>query len=291
MIYFLENTHIRITVSTAGGELHSITNTEDELEYLWQGHAAYWTYRSPHLFPIVGKLKNSKYKIDGKEYELPSHGFARTSEFNVISQSCDSITLELKYSEDTLAVYPFKFSLQVTYTIEKNRVKIIYDIINLDNKKIYFSLGAHPAFRCPLEPIENFEDYFLIVNKKENSAAMCFNNDAYFTHEKKEYFKNNRNIALKKEIFRHEALVFNDLKSNEITLQSKNHERCIRLEFGEFPYLGIWSPLNDAQFVCIEPWFGHADYEDFEGEFKDKEGVVSLQINNTFTCSYSIFIE
>ena len=54
--------------------------------------------------------------------------------------------------------------------------------------------------------------------------------------------------------------------------------------------MGIWAPKDGAPFVCIEPWFGHADYEDFNGEFSEKEGIQSLEVNKEFNCSYTIII-
>lgn len=291
MIYSLENEKVKITASTHGGELHSITGKKEGTEYLWNGNPEYWKYHSPHLFPIVGQLKNSKYRVNGKEYELPSHGLARISQFTVVSKINDSITFELKYSNESLEIYPYKFSLQVTYTLEGNSVNVSYKVTNLDDKVIYFSIGAHPAFMCPIEKTEGLEDYYLKFSKLENSSIMCFNEDTYFTHDKKEYLKDSDIIKLKKEVFKDDALVFADLKSDKITIKSRNHKKSLSVEFNEFPYMGIWAPAKGAPFVCIEPWFGHADYEDFNGEFKDKEGILSLEVGKEFSCSYKISIE
>ncbi|MFW2489090.1 aldose 1-epimerase family protein [Clostridium chromiireducens] len=291
MIYSLENEKIKIAAGTHGGELHSITGKKEGTEYLWSGDPEYWRYHSPHLFPIVGNLKDSKYRIDGKEYELQSHGFARISEFTLLSQSKDSITFELRYSDKTLEIYPYKFSLQVTYTLDESCVVVSYKVINLDNKVIYFSLGAHPAFMCPIEKDEVLEDYYLKFNQIENSSIMCFDENVRFTHDKKAYLINSNIIELNKEVFKNDALVFNDLKSDKITIKSRNNNKSISVEFKGFPYMGIWAPSKGAPFVCIEPWFGHADYGDFTGEFKEKEGVLPLEIGKEFNCSYKIFIE
>ena len=291
MIYSLENEKIKITASEHGGELHSITGKKEGTEYLWNGNPEYWKYHAPHLFPIIGKLKDSKYRVDGKEYELPSHGLARISQFTLLSQSNESITFELKFSDKSLEVYPYKFSLQVTYTIKENSVKVSYKVINLDDKKIYFSIGAHPAFMCPIEKTEILEDYYLKFNERENSSIMCFDKNTYFTHEKKDYLTNSDVIELKKDIFKDDALVFDDLKSNKITIKSKNHNKSLSVEFDGFPYMGIWAPADGAPFVCIEPWFGHADYGDFNGDFKDKEGIMFLEEGKEFNCSYIISIE
>ena len=172
MIYSLENSKVKITASTHGAELHSITGKNEGTEYLWNGDLKYWKYHAPHLFPIIGKVIDSKYRVDEKTYELPAHGIARIADFEFISQTNNAITFELKYSGESLKVYPYKFSLQVTYTLEENAIKIIFRVINLDDKKIYFSIGDHPAFMCPIEKDEKLKIIILNLTTKK-IALLC----------------------------------------------------------------------------------------------------------------------
>lgn len=290
MIYSLENSKIKITASTHGGELHSITGKDTGTEYLWDGNPTYWKYHAPILFPIIGKVTDLKYKVDGRIYELPQHGLARTSEFNLLSQTEDSISFELKYSDDSLNVYPFKFSLISTYKLSDNSLTVNYHVRNLDTTDILFSIGAHPAFMCPINQNESLDDYYLQFNEKETSSIFVPTKEVFLTHEKKEYLNNSAEIKLSKDTFKNDVLIFDNLKSNKITIKSRNCTKSLSVEFGDFPYLGIWAPPTGAPFICIEPWFGHADYEDFHGEFKDKEGVISLPNNKEFSCSYTITI-
>jgi len=290
MIYSLENLLIKITASTYGAELHSITGKREGTEYLWNGNPEYWKYHAPHLFPIVGKVVNCKFRVDEKTYEIPAHGLARISNFDFIAQTNESITFRLNYSEDTLKDYPYKFSLIITYTLEENVVKVTYNVINLDDKEIFFSIGAHPAFLCPIEKNEKLEDYYLKFNKKETSSTIEITKDTYLSHNKKDILSNTDILPLSKEIFKNGVLIFDDLKSDKITIKSKNHKKSLSVESKEFPYMGIWAPEAGAPFLCIEPWFGHADYEDFTGDFKDKEGSVSLLVGEEFNYSYKIYI-
>ncbi|WP_298845082.1 aldose 1-epimerase family protein [Clostridium sp.] len=290
MIYSLENTKIKITASTRGAELHSITGKKEGTQYLWNGDPEYWKYHSPILFPIIGNLVGSKYRIDEKEYELPSHGFGRISDFKFVEQTDNSITFELEYSEETMKRYPYKFSLHINYTIEENIVKVNYNVINLDDKDITFSIGAHPAFMCPIEKNEKLEDYYLKFNKEETSDRMEITKDGYFSHNRKEGLVDSDIMILSKDLFKEDALVFDNLKSDKITIKSKNHKKSVSVEFKGFPYIGIWAPKGGAPFLCIEPWFGHADYEDFTGEFKEKEGSILLTSGKEFKYSYKISI-
>ena len=138
MIYSLENSSIIITASTNGGEIHSIISKTDGTEYLWDGNPEYWKYHAPILFPIVGKVVDSKYKVNGNTYELPQHGLARTSEFLLVENKNDEITFELRYSEDTLKLYPYKFLLKSNYKLEENSVIVTYTVENIDEIPIHF---------------------------------------------------------------------------------------------------------------------------------------------------------
>lgn len=291
MIYSLENSKIKITTSVHGAELHSITGKKEGTEYLWNGDQRYWKYHAPHLFPIIGKVMESKYSVDGKTYELPAHGIARISEFEFIAQTENSITFELKYSDESLKVYPYKFSLHITYTLQENSIKVTYTVINLDDKDIYFSIGGHSAFMCPIEKNDKLEDCYLRFNKKETNSIIKVTKDAYISYERKKVLKNTDIMELSKETFNDGVLIFDDLKSDRIEIKSKNNNKSLSVEFEGFPYVGIWAPNGGAPFVCIEPWFGHADYEDFSGEFKDREGTINIKPLNEFTCSYNIIVE
>ncbi|NRT77831.1 aldose 1-epimerase family protein [Clostridium beijerinckii] len=291
MIYSLENSKIKMTASTHGGEMHSLTCKKEGTEYLWNGNPEYWKYHSPILFPIIGKVMNSKFMVDGQTYELPAHGLARTSEFEMIAMGNDFITFELKYSEDLLEIYPYKFSLCITYTLEDNAVKVTYDVINLDDKDIYFSIGAHPAFMCPIEKNELLEDCYLEFSESETTSVVGVNKDVYLSREKREFLSSENILPLSKELFKNGLLMFEDLKSNKITIKSRKNDKSLSVEFDGFPYLCLWAPEAGAPFLCIEPWFGHPEYEDFNGEFKDREGTVSLSIGKAFNCSYKIAIE
>lgn len=291
MLYTLENESIKITASTFGGELHNIINKKDNTEFLWNGNEEFWKYHSPILFPIVGKVNNGKYKVDGETFELPQHGLARTSEFSMIEKSDDYIIFELKYSNESLKVYPYKFSLKIKYTLLHNGVTVSYSVDNLDTRTIYFSIGAHPAFMCPIESNETMNDYFFELNKNENSSILLLNNEGHFTQERQSYLNNTNIIPLSKDVFKNDALVFDDLKSTVISLKSKNHNKVLSMDFTGFPYMALWAKPTGSPFVCLEPWYGLSDCVDFQGELKDKRGIEELKIENTFNCSYSLFAE
>lgn len=259
-----------------------------DIKGIW--NKKYWGYHEPVVFSIVGKVKNGVYKVDGKEYELPQHGLARLKQFEIIEKTDNKIVFELLYSEETLKVYPYKFSLKITYTLLDNGVITSYTVENKDNKKIYFSIGAHPAFMCPMQAGEIIDDYYFEFNKKENCDIIPVTKDGYISRERKEYFKDNNIIPLSFDVFKDDALVFDSLKSTQISLKSVNHNKSLTMDFTGFPYMGLWTKFTGAPFVCIEPWYGHADFEDFNGELKDKSGIEELEVGEIFNSSYTVTI-
>ena len=85
-------------------------------------------------------------------------------------------------------------------------------------------------------------------------------------------------------------MVFNDLNIKNLTFKNIRNENFIKLNFENFPYLGIWSKPSGAPFLCIEPWFGVADEENTSQNFEDKKGIINLQKDEIFSCFYSVEI-
>ena len=113
----ISSPQLRAEVSADGAELIRLQD-EQGRDWLWDGDPAFWTGRSPLLFPIVGRVRNDRIHINGLEYELPKHGFARTSRFEVEEANASQCRLRLCSSEATLQRYPFPFQLDVTYAVE-----------------------------------------------------------------------------------------------------------------------------------------------------------------------------
>ncbi|MCT4584546.1 MAG: aldose 1-epimerase family protein [Peptostreptococcaceae bacterium] len=287
----LKNQKLEIKIDKLGAQLTSIKDKEN-IEYLWTASEKYWARHAPILFPIVGKVKENKYKIDNKEYNLNQHGFARDSEFEILKNEDDILIYRLKYNEESLKKYPYKFELLIEYKLIDNKLQIKYKVNNLDDKKIYFSIGAHPGFNCPLLEGEKFEDYYLEFDKKENlKRKMVDNKLGLYTGEYKEFMEDEKIINLNRELFIDDAIVFKDFDSNKIALKNNKNQKIISMNFEDFKYLGIWTKTDDAPFICIEPWYGCADQVDFAGEFKDKEGIIMLDKKEVFECKYDIIIE
>lgn len=282
MIVTIKNNTITAQINSKGAELISLKN--DNREFIWEGNPEFWGKHSPVLFPIVGTLKDNQYHYSDKYYTLSRHGFARDMDFIIKEQSQESITFSLEATNDTLKVYPFNFELQLIYTLKENRLVVQYKVFNKDKKEMPFSIGGHPAFALP----KKFENYSLSFDKD--------NELKYFLLEKDLLSERTENIALKNNIlpldyslFERDALVFKQINSKSIVI-NEDSKSILEIHFDDFPNLGIWTKLN-AQFVCIEPWFGYSDTKNNSGNITEKEGIVLLEANAIFKSEFSIEIK
>ena len=289
MIHTLKNDVLTITVADHGAELKSITGN-DGTQYLHDGNPKWWKYTSPVLFPIVGKLVNGKYRAEGKKYELPGHGFARTSDFDCVKETDNEIVFKLRWSDETLKVYPYKFTLEISYLLKNNTVTVIWLVKNVDDKPIYFSIGAHPALKCPIVEGESFDDCYLKFSSKEKSARILLLPTGPLSHDRVETLDGDT-LNLNYELFKGDALVSDNLKSDEISICSRKSSKSITVQAKGFPYYGIWTPdKGGAPFLCLEPWHGHADYADFSGDISEKEGINKLEVEQSFGANYTFVV-
>ncbi|PIF70662.1 aldose 1-epimerase family protein [Flavobacterium sp. 2] len=278
----ISNSILKASINHAGAELFSLKNNQEK-EYIWEGNPNFWGKHSPILFPIVGTLKNNTYTIDQKEYQLSRHGFARDMEFQLIEKTENSAVFSLESNQETLKKYPFEFELQLIYSLEKASLNIEYIVINKSERKMPFSIGAHPAIALP----ENFENYSFKFEKEELLKFNLLEND--LISNKTEVLKTSENLVrLNYKLFENDALVFKTLESNSLTIL-ENEKPYIEVDFEDFPSLGIWTK-DQAPFVCIEPWFGYSDTAENSGDLYQKEGILLLDADQIFHSKFSIKI-
>ncbi|ELU8225161.1 aldose 1-epimerase family protein [Listeria monocytogenes] len=286
----LENEVLLVEMKTAGAELTRIFHKDTGLEYLWNADSKFWGRHSPVLFPTVGRLVDDTYLVDGKQYHLGQHGFARDRDFQVIEQTENTVRFELDADQDSLAIYPYKFKLSIIYTIEKNTVAVSYEVENTDNKRIYFSIGAHPAFHLPLTDGTTFEDYYLDFGTEENLETLCLEGPYRSGEIKKIVDEPARYLPLSYDLFKNDALIFEALKQKEMTIKSDKTPHFVKVSFPEFPFVGVWTAKPGTPFLCIEPWYGIADGAGESVELRDKAGIEHLEPEAVFASEYEITV-
>ncbi|MBD0832717.1 aldose 1-epimerase family protein [Aestuariibaculum sediminum] len=290
-MYTLKNDILKIAVKKIGAELCEISSVKHNTQFMWDANPEIWGSFAPNLFPVIGALKDNTYFIDNQSYKLPKHGFVRHNQnIQLIEQTPENLTFKLIYDEDSLKVYPFKFEFYISYTLNGNKLDVSHTIKNLDNNTMYFSLGGHPAFKCPVYTNETYTDYSLVFEEKENDVTHLINMDnGLISNKTAPVFNNNKSIQLKHDLFNKDALIFKALKSKKVTLNSLHSGDILSVTFNDFPYLGIWAKPT-GNYVCIEPWLGIADSENTNQDFKTKEGILKLESGKDFVASYQIEI-
>ncbi|WP_037320773.1 aldose 1-epimerase family protein [Salegentibacter sp. Hel_I_6] len=287
----LQNEFLSIKVNPTGAELSSLKNLETGIEHLWQGNPEFWASQAPNLFPVIGVLKEGKYIFEGKEYEMPKHGFVRHDENIQLKEKTEnSLVFELNSSEESLEIYPFKFRFEISFILNKKTVEVKHKLFNLDEKPLYFSLGGHPAFNAPISTNEVYEDYYLEFDQKMDLKTHVLGESGLVSHHTEGILDNEDKIRLHKELFAKDALIFKNIPSKKVALKSKNSGTVLSVGYSDFKNLGIWAKPG-APYVCIEPWLGIADIEGTDQNLKTKEGIEKLDSGNTFEASYFITIE
>jgi galactose mutarotase-like enzyme len=290
-MYHLKNNKLKISVQANGAELCEISSVKHNTQFMWDAKPDIWGSFAPNLFPIIGGLKNNSYSYDGKLYTLPKHGLIRNSDAITLSQHTEnSLTFAFNYNDALLKQYPFKFEFELCFTLTDNKIEVAHRIKNVDRKTLYFSVGGHPAFKCPVFEDEDYKDYSLEFETVENAVTHLLNPDTGLVSQNtKPVLQHSKTLPLTHSLFNDDALIFKDLHSKKISLNSKNRGTILTVDYPDFDYLGIWAKPN-GNFVCIEPWLGIADAESTNQLLKEKEGIIQLEAGKTFAASYVIEI-
>jgi galactose mutarotase-like enzyme len=276
-------------VSETGAELKSLVSAATGREYIWHGDPAWWNGSAPVLFPVIGGLKGGEYTHEGRSYKLPSHGFARTSEFTVARTSADSAELTLVASPKTREAYPFDFRLTVAFQLEHAGLAVRYDVANTGTGRMYFSIGSHPAFLVPFAG-GALENYYVLFEREENLERWFFKDGMLTAGKTEEVLENSRTLSLPRTAFDQGIMVFKHPVSREFTIANSRSSHAIKVLTDGVPYLGVWSKPGGAPFLCIEPWHGIPDMSDTSGDIAEKEGIISLEPRASFSTGYRVQI-
>jgi galactose mutarotase-like enzyme len=257
-------------IAARGAELVGLATSQGR-ELLWHGDPLWWTGRSPLLFPIVGKVPGDRLLIDGKEYDMPQHGFARRMDFALLRADPSSCLFELRSSSETLQCYPFPFALRVAYRISDRALAVTATVCNEGEVPMPMSFGYHPAFRWPLSDEPRREAYELQFEFDEPDPVPRLI-DGLLSEQRVPSPVAQRRLQLSDGLFENGAIVFDALRSRWVTYGTRAAP-MLRVRFPEMPHLGVWSKPG-APFVCIEPWQGYAAPVGFAGQLHDKPGIV-----------------
>ena len=281
MIYTLETPKFSLGVKEMGAELTSFKSKETDIEYIWYGKDEIWYGQSPILFPIIGRLLDDKYRVNGKEYTMPKHGIVRKNPFKLLEKTENSLKFIQSSDAQSLEAYPYEFDLIVEFKITDNVLDVTHTVVNKNDTVMYYSFGAHPGFNCEIgDYLELSADTELLTERIDHESILI--------EEKFPVAMDGNKIVLTPDIFNNDALILSDFKSKNIKIKSNNHNRIISFSF-DSPFLGIWAKPN-APYVCLEPWWGVNDNYDKKDDFSQKRGIMALEPNAEKSFSWNVEI-
>ena len=287
----LSNDILTVEVSAHGAELQSIR--KGDVEYLWQGDPAFWGRHSPILFPIVGSVWESRYRVGGKEYQLGQHGFARDMDFTMVSSSQTEVRYRLESSEDTLAKYPYPFVLEIAYRLHGSSLDVVWEVMNPSDGDTYFQIGAHPAFFYPDYDPEKSGRGFFTFDRNEGLECIRIKEKGCVDAETKWPLEMTEGrLKLEKDTFDAiDTIMLQDSQIKRVNMFREDGTPWLSLSF-DAPVTGIWSPPGKvAPFICIEPWYGRCDRVGYEGDYSEKDWMNRLSPGEKFESVYTIEIE
>jgi galactose mutarotase-like enzyme len=284
MEYILENKNLLVRVCSLGAELTGLYSKQTETEYLWQPGGEIWPHSSLLLFPNPGRIAHDRILVDGKVYPAMMHGFAANMEFACAAQTDTRLVLELAACSYTRKYYPYEFCLQVEFVLEEDRLVQNLRVINKDEKAVYYCLGAHPGFYCPIGLNEKAEDYALVFDRPQNLNSLEMQANTRLTTGKElPYLQNETTIPLHDRFFDNGPMLFGNMASNTITLKSEKSGRFVELGVAGFTNLCLWGMGTQMSIIAIEPWIGTSDRFDTDHVWERKPGIQCLETGETRT--------
>lgn len=288
----ISNQKLEIGVKEHGAELCSIIRKSDGREYMWQASPEYWKRHSPVLFPIVGSLWNKEMRQDGKTYTMGQHGFARDKDFELIEKSADTLRYRLTSSEETKRLYPYDFILEIGYKLADNKVTVEWKVKNPSEQEIHFQIGAHPAFNyMNYNPEAETIGYFKFDKEDDTYTLSLVGEKGCLKEERAQLATDKGILPINRHSFDNDAIILENDQVHSVTLLDADKKAYLTLRY-EAPVIGLWSPARDgyAPFVCIEPWYGRCDRENYTGEYSQKDWMQHLAPGKEFDVKYSIEI-
>lgn len=278
---------LRASIHPLGAQLYSLRD-DAGCDLQWNGDPAVWKGRAPILFPIIGELAGGQYSLAGRSYRLPRHGFTKDKLFELVNATAAEAQFRLRSDEKTLPVYPFDFELDIAFALAGPALTVTATIRNCGDADMPASFGFHPALCWPLPYGSLRSDHAIRFEQDEPAPIRRLDDKGLLLETPAPTPVEGRTLRLRDELFVNDALIFDRLQSRQLWYGGRTG-RQLRLDFPDTPYLGIWTKPG-AEFICIEPWHGHADPEGFVGDFRDKPGSFCVPPGKDKVCAMTLIL-
>ena len=243
-------------------------------------------------FPLLGSLPDDRYTLDGREYSMPNHGFAKLRRFDVAQHETNSIVYEIRDDEQSRMQYPYAFRFQVAYILQGTGLRTEYRVENLSDDVMYFSAGGHPRYACPVDPGSEapaFADHYLEFAEAEQTQNIV---KSYGPVEVIERFMRDggRRLRLDHSMFEKGCFCYHPFHSREVVIKNSRNSRGLRVSLGNITHLQIWNAPGKP-FVCLEPWYGSITSippKAEESDWKQRKGTLRLLPGEKWIDGYTV---
>ncbi|MGI6182052.1 MAG: aldose 1-epimerase family protein [Agathobaculum sp.] len=288
----LENNQFVVSINEFGAELSGFRSKKDGTEYVWQADPAVWKRHAPILFPIVGRLKDKKYTVSGKEYEITQHGFGRDLAWtpNRLSDTCVAFTLT--QNEYTKKMYPWDFTCTIRYTLDGSSLKKEHITTNQSDTPMYYEIGGHDAYAICLCAGEQITDYYVAFEGTDALHPIITDENVLLSQEHGCIPLQDGRLPITRQTFRDDALMLDSLTVRRAVIGSVKNPRRVTMDFADFPYFALWSAYKDfdVKYVCLEPWSTLPDGDYLDHAIENKAGVRVLQPGQSETLTFTTTI-
>jgi galactose mutarotase-like enzyme len=193
---------------------------------------------NPILFPLCGNLPDNSYTIDGQQYNIKQHGFARELPWLATEQKTDnqaSLSVVLKSNELTKPVYPFDFQLTFTYELQGNTLKVRQHYQNFSSTPMPFSAGFHPYFLCGDKTQLEFQIPSGRYQDNKTKEFHAFNGKFDFNCDEIDF-------------------AFGQLTAKSATVVDNSRKLKLTLDYDDFSTWLVFWTVKGKEFYCLEPW-------------------------------------
>lgn len=269
-----------VRIELDGGQVSRFKDENSNVEYIFNGDIKHWAYTTPTLFPIIGRSYDDQYHFKDQVTTMGKHGILRDVKFNLMKHVGNTVVLEYRADEESLKKFPYDFSMQIMYTLIKNKLSIEYTIVNHGDKEMPYNFGLHPAFSCPLDKDKSFEDYklkFATPVKLRGSGPKV--NEGLVSE-----------IPLSYEGFEKDnTWIYHNLPCSTVGFTDGKHG--VDVSVVGYPLVGVWTNLDTkAPFICIEPWLGYGKQVEKDIPFEERDAVMSLSPQREMKYTYTITV-
>lgn len=239
------------------------------------------TYPSSILFPFANRINDGQFNFNGSNYNLQCnekqlnnaiHGLVYNKAFLVdeLKKFKNHAEIKLYYEElNPPTGYPFKFRVELTYKLTNEFLSLKINVINLDDKKLPFTVGWHPYFKSvDLDKSKIQFDCIKKIKCNKNNIALGF-----------EPFNSKMPLSLRKRRF-DDAFV---LENPDVKFFTPEYDLVLKSSEKE-SFLQLYTPMN-TNAIAIEPMTGVSD------SFNNKIGLKKLSPGQSYSIEWQVSIK